>query len=112
MLAVSPRMGLFCLALALCPLQYAKSAPTPGDQDLIRDRQDRLIQDQQRRLEELKKLPGQAAEPATPAAPAQSRCFTIQTIELKGADSLSPTERMRLIQPYLRPRGAATQRST
>ncbi|MDN4499659.1 hypothetical protein MXB02_19310 [Pseudomonas mosselii] len=45
-------------------------AASPGDQDLIRDRQDRLLEEQQRRLEELRNLPGKAAEPgeAQPAA--------------------------------------------
>lgn len=77
------------------------AAPTPGEQDLIRDRQDRLLQEQQRRLEELKDLPGRQAAPAQPSAPADTRCFTITTIELKGADSLSESERKRLTQPYL-----------
>jgi len=79
----------------------ASAAPTPGDQDLIRDRQDRLLQEQQRRLEDLKDLPGKQAAPVQPSAPADTRCFTINTIELKGADSLSESERKRLTQPYL-----------
>ncbi|ROM71414.1 ShlB family hemolysin secretion/activation protein [Pseudomonas brassicacearum] len=91
-----------CLALlCLSPLTLAHAAPTPGDTDLIRERQNRLLEEQQRRLEELKDLPGQEAKPAQPAAPADTRCFPIKTIELKGADSLSARERERLLKPYI-----------
>lgn len=73
----------------------------PGEQDLIRDRQDRLLEEQRRRLEELKELPGKKAAPTAPTAPADTRCFLIKTIELKGADSLSASERERLLKPYI-----------
>ena len=54
-----------CVALlCLSPVQIAIAAPTPGDTDLIRDRQNRLLEEQQRRLEELKDLPGKDARPA------------------------------------------------
>ncbi|WP_041021308.1 ShlB/FhaC/HecB family hemolysin secretion/activation protein, partial [Pseudomonas sp. SHC52] len=76
-------------------------APTPGETDLIRERQNRLLEEQRRRLEELKDLPGQEAKPTQPTAPADTRCFPIQTIELKGADSLSARERERLLKPYI-----------
>ncbi|RMO16174.1 Hemolysin activator protein, partial [Pseudomonas cichorii] len=49
------RTALFLL-LAVTPLA-SLAAPTPGEQDLIRDRQDRLLEEQRRRLEELKDLP-------------------------------------------------------
>ncbi|CAM3239947.1 ShlB family hemolysin secretion/activation protein [Pseudomonas floridensis] len=95
----SSRSALLAL-LALAPL-FAFAATTPGEQDLIRDRQDRLLEEQRRRLEDLKDLPGKQAEPVAPSAPADTRCFTINRIELKGADSLSSTERDALIKPYL-----------
>ncbi|WP_259370189.1 ShlB/FhaC/HecB family hemolysin secretion/activation protein [Pseudomonas mosselii] len=76
-------------------------AASPGDQDLIRDRQDRLLEEQQRRLEELRNLPGKAAEPGESQPAADSRCFTIHTIELKGADSLSAADRDRLLKPFI-----------
>ncbi|ROL70988.1 ShlB family hemolysin secretion/activation protein [Pseudomonas chlororaphis] len=85
-------LGLFSPAFA--------ATPNPGDQDLIRDRQNRLLEEQRRRLEELKELPGNSATPATPAAPVDVRCFPITDIELKGADSLSATEREALVKPY------------
>jgi hemolysin activation/secretion protein len=91
-----------CLALlCLSPLNPAYAAPTPGETDLIRERQDRLLEEQRRRLEELKELPGKEAKPAAPTAPADTRCFPIQDIELKGADSLSDSEKTRLLKPYI-----------
>jgi hemolysin activation/secretion protein len=91
-----------CLALlCLSPLNSANAATTPGDTDLIRERQDRLLEEQRRRLEELKELPGKEAKPVQPAAPADARCFPITDIELKGADSLSDSEKIRLLKPYI-----------
>ncbi|HEY0200403.1 MAG TPA: ShlB/FhaC/HecB family hemolysin secretion/activation protein [Burkholderiaceae bacterium] len=95
----APRVALLCL-LAATPL-ISLAAPTPGEQDLIRDRQDRLLEEQRRRLEELKDLPGKESIPTAPAAPVDTRCFTINTITLKGADSLSASERDALLKPYL-----------
>jgi len=79
----------------------AQAAPNPGDTDLIRDRQDRLLEEQRQRLEQLKDLPGKAASSEAPAAPVDSRCFLIKTIELTGADTLSAGERERLLAPYI-----------
>ncbi|USW95958.1 ShlB/FhaC/HecB family hemolysin secretion/activation protein [Pseudomonas proteolytica] len=91
-----------CIALfAFCASNSAVAATSPGDQDLIRERQNRLLEEQRRRLEDLKELPGKEVKPATPTAPVDSRCFPIKTIELKGADNLSATERERLIKPYI-----------
>ncbi|AXA55110.1 ShlB/FhaC/HecB family hemolysin secretion/activation protein [Pseudomonas thivervalensis] len=91
-----------CVALlCLSPLTLAHAAPTPGDTDLIRERQNRLLEEQRRRLEELKDLPGKEAKPSQPTTPADSRCFPIKTIELKGADSLSAGEREQLLKPYI-----------
>jgi len=87
---------LFCLVSA-----QAQVAPTtPGDTDLIRNRQDRLLEEQQKRLQDLKELPGAPATPEAPPTPDEGRCFTLRTIELQGADHLSAAERARLTQPY------------
>jgi len=94
------RLLLGVCLLTCFALNSASAAPTPGDQDLIRDRQNRLLEEQQRRLEELKDLPGKEAKPQAPATPADTRCFPIKDIELKGADSLSATDRARLLKPY------------
>ena len=97
--ALVARLGLALLCLS--PLNTVHAAPTPGDTDLIRERQDRLLEEQRRRLEELKELPGKPVKPVQPAAPVDRRCFPIKDIELKGADSLSAAERERLLKPYI-----------
>ncbi|AVE03617.1 ShlB family hemolysin secretion/activation protein [Pseudomonas palleroniana] len=81
--------------------QAATQQAAPGITDLIRDRQDRLLEEQQRRLEDLKELPGKSATPTTPTGPADTRCFPIKAIELSGAEALSEGERNRLIKPYI-----------
>nr|WP_095093543.1 ShlB/FhaC/HecB family hemolysin secretion/activation protein [Pseudomonas sp. Irchel 3A5] len=88
------------VALAVLPPAYVLAA-TPGEQDLIRDRQDRLLEEQRRRLEDLKDLPGKQSLPVPPSNAEEGRCFTIQRIELKGADSLSAADREHLIGSYL-----------
>ena len=82
-------------------MNCALAAPSPGDTDLIRDRQDRLLEEQRRRLEELKDLPGRPAAPVAPTTPVDSRCFPIKTIELTGAETLSEREHERLLAPYI-----------
>ncbi len=94
-----PFRAALILWVALLPFQAF--AATPGEQDLIRDRQDRLLEEQRRRLEDLKDLPGKQSVPVAPTTAEEGRCFTIQRIELKGADSLSAADRERLIKPYL-----------
>ncbi|MDF0731841.1 ShlB/FhaC/HecB family hemolysin secretion/activation protein [Pseudomonas entomophila] len=88
-------------SLLACLCTAPAWAASPGDQDLIRDRQDRLLQEQQRRLDELRNLPGRAGPESQAPAPEDSRCFTIRTIELKGADSLTGAERERLLAPFI-----------
>ncbi|AZF37633.1 Channel-forming transporter/cytolysins activator of TpsB family [Pseudomonas sp. R4-39-08] len=82
-------------------VQAATAQNTPGITDLIRDRQDRLLEQQQRRIDELKDLPGKSAATAAPATPVDTRCFPIRTIELGGAEALTEAERTRLIKPYI-----------
>jgi hemolysin activation/secretion protein len=83
---------LGCIALLLCldalNPALAASAPTPGETDLIRERQDRLLEEQRKRLDDLQELPGKQNLPAAPTAPAEARCFNIQHIDIKGADHL------------------------
>jgi len=98
------RLGLLSAFFCLSAAGLAQAAPpqnTPGVTDLIRDRQDRLLEEQQRRLEELKDLPGKTVAPTAPTAPVDTRCFSIKTIEVSGADALSESERHALIQPYI-----------
>lgn len=92
----------FCVLLLCLGIQHcALAAANPGDQDLIQDRQKRLLEEQQRRLKELKDLPGKETTPGVPTAPVDTRCFPIKDIELKGADSLPGGDRERLLKPYV-----------
>lgn len=95
------RLLLGVCLLACVALNSATAATFAGDQELIRERQNRLLEEQQRRLEELKSLPGKSAEPAASVVPVDTRCFPIKDIELKGADSLSAADRERLLKPYI-----------
>lgn len=78
----------------------AAPGPTPGEQDLIRERQNRLLEQQQRRLDELKELPGKTVAPTAPSAPIDSRCFFIRQVLINGADHLSESDRKQATQPY------------
>ncbi|MGH8386396.1 MAG: ShlB/FhaC/HecB family hemolysin secretion/activation protein [Pseudomonas sp.] len=98
-IAIAARL---CVALlCLSPLISVHAAPTPGDTDLIRERQDRLLEEQRRRLEELKELPGEEAQATPMKVPVDTRCFPNKDIELKGADSLSVSEKSRLFKPWI-----------
>lgn len=83
--------GHFLAVWLMCALVPAVSlAQTPGDRDLIRERQERLQQEQERRLDELRQLPGKVEQlPAQPVAE-DERCFAIEQINLVGATLLSP----------------------
>ncbi|QLG92876.1 ShlB/FhaC/HecB family hemolysin secretion/activation protein [Pseudomonas yamanorum] len=91
----------FCLVVLGLNAFSPVLAATPGVQDLIRDRQDRLLEEQRKRLDELRNLPGKEAAPTAPPAADDTRCFQINSIEVKGADSLSADERERLTRPYV-----------
>ncbi|MCQ4312324.1 ShlB/FhaC/HecB family hemolysin secretion/activation protein [Pseudomonas stutzeri] len=75
------------------------NTPLPGERDLIRDRQERLLEEQRRRLEELQQLPGRDATEVEPI-PEDQRCFDIHTIILKGASLISAQEQAVLVQPF------------
>ncbi|MCQ4289499.1 hypothetical protein NA647_18985 [Pseudomonas stutzeri] len=73
--------------------------PLPGERDLIRDRQERLLDLQRQRLEDLQQLPGRdAVEPEQ--VQDDQRCFDIHTISLKGATLVSAQQQATLVQPY------------
>lgn len=71
----------------------------PGDRDLIRDRQQRLLEEQRKRIDELQQLPGREAEQQQ--APTQDeRCFEIKTIRLQGVSLLSEKDQRELLTPF------------
>ncbi|MDU0673974.1 POTRA domain-containing protein, partial [Pseudomonas aeruginosa] len=67
---------------------------------LIRDRQQRLLDEQRKRLEELQQLPGKGAPAAADASGDDERCFEIRRIELEGAGHLGESARRQLLAPY------------
>jgi hemolysin activation/secretion protein len=73
----------------------AAQVQLPADRELSRERQERLLQEQQRRLEDLQSLPGrQLSAPSLPADDS-SACLQVDSIELNGADILSLRRRTR-----------------
>lgn len=75
--------------------------PSPGDRDLIRDRQERLLEEQRRRIEELQQLPGREALVPPPQPTDDERCFEIQTIRLEGATHISAEQQTELLAPFV-----------
>lgn len=77
----------FALLLLVPLLPAVAHGQTPGDRDLIRERQERLLQEQERRLDELRQLPGSAPDVIEAPAPTDEQCFAIEQISLSGARS-------------------------
>ncbi|VXC34545.1 Hemolysin activation/secretion protein [Pseudomonas sp. 8Z] len=89
------------LAVWLCALSLSTPvlAETPGERALIRDRQERLLQEQQQRLEDLRQLPGN--RPQLENAPVEDeRCFDIGQIRLDGANLLSQADQAHILEPF------------
>ena len=91
----------FALCILFCCVFSSDTLASPGDQDLIRERQNRLLEEQQRRLEELRNLPGKAQDSTPQPQREDKRCVDVRSIELKGAVSLSQVERDRVIKPFV-----------
>ncbi|WP_376749798.1 ShlB/FhaC/HecB family hemolysin secretion/activation protein [Stutzerimonas nitrititolerans] len=97
---VAMRQLLAVLGSVLFATSVFAQVPLPGERDLIRDRQERLLEEQRKRLEELQQLPGREVLPEQPIPADDERCFEIRTIRLQGANLVSPDEQRRLLQPY------------
>lgn len=98
--ARAPVFLLACLLSASALAAQPGTVTLPGDRDLQRERQQRLLDEQQKRLQELQQLPGNAAQPAQPAVDPDAPCMTIQRVELLGATLLSATQQARLVEPW------------
>lgn len=74
--------GLALLFFLYLPSVVAQTQ-LPADRALSRERQERLLHEQQRRLDELQSLPGR--ELSVPSLPADdsSACLQVDSIELK-----------------------------
>lgn len=83
--------------------------PSPADLDLIRERQQRLLEEQHRRLDELQQLPGEPVVPAPESTQADQHCFEIRHITLQGASLIDELSRQRLLEPFVSKCLGATQ---
>jgi hemolysin activation/secretion protein len=93
------RPALLCallLSLGTAPVH----AQSPGDRDLIRERQQRLLEEQSRRLDALKQLPGGEADKKDPSQPGQGGCVNVQTIRLQGTEHLPEEQQRTLVAPF------------
>lgn len=72
----------------------------PIDRELSQERQERLLQEQQRRLEELQALPRRELSAPSVRADDSAGCLQVDSIELKGAHSLSVRRRAQLLEPF------------
>ena len=91
-----------CALLFLCCVgSVLAQHQLPADRELARERQERLLQEQRRRLDELQSLQG--SEFSTPSLPTDdsSACLQVDRIELSGADALSLRQRTQLLQPFI-----------
>lgn len=94
----------FLRSAAVCAfllvITTAQAASLPGDRDLARERQQRLLQDQQQRLDELQSLPGALPEASEDLVPTDDRCIDIQQVELAGVTLLRPAVQAAAVAPY------------
>ena len=77
-----------------------QAAQLPGDRDLARERQQRLLQEQQQRLDELQSLPGALPGPSVDSQTADGHCIAVQRIELLGVTRLVHSAQSRLLHSY------------
>lgn len=91
---------LFSLALPFSIGVLAAPLPTPGDRNLQRERQEQLLREQQKRLEELHQLPGKGVPEQPEKQAPDTRCFDIREISLEGAAHLDARSREALLTPY------------
>lgn len=93
------RPALLGIALFSGPL-LAASPVSPGDRELARERQQQVLEEQRRRLEDLQNLPGQIAVPTAPALLEDGQCITVTRINIEGATLLPEGQREALLQPW------------
>lgn len=97
-------MPLRCTPLAVLALSLVSLpalAQTPADRELIRERQERLLQEQRQRLDELQQLPGSPGASPAQVPSEDERCFDIRQIELQGASLLSPADQASILAPFV-----------
>lgn len=92
---------IFCIFLILSTSAVlANPLQSSADRDLIRERQDRILEEQRKRLEELQRLPGDQTPQAPVETPEDTRCFQIELIKLQGVTLLDAEQQRTLLQPF------------
>ncbi|WP_371365413.1 ShlB/FhaC/HecB family hemolysin secretion/activation protein [Pseudomonas sp. QL9] len=94
------RLFSACIVLLAAGSHAAPVISTLADREMQRERQEQLLREQRQRLEELQQLPGKAPTEAPPPPAPDTRCFTIRTITLEGAEHLVEHAREALLAPY------------
>lgn len=90
-----------CALLAFfCVSNVVAQTQLPLDRELAQERQERVLQEQQRRLDELQALPGPALSVPSLPADDSSACLDVQTIELNAAHLLSVRQRAELTHSF------------
>jgi hemolysin activation/secretion protein len=90
-----------CLVAVFAFPAFGQTLPAPGDLDLLRNRQLDILQEQQKRLEELRQLPGAPEDAASQAAGKDMPCFEMQAIEIQGSALLPEAQKQEIVKPFL-----------
>src|SRR5690606_32709231 len=91
-------LALLLLFLATGP---AIAQTLPSDRELAQDRQQRLLEEQRRRLEALQNLPGERASPLPLDEGQPPVCFDIHEIRFSGATLMASAEQEKLLGQFL-----------
>ncbi|WP_375741574.1 ShlB/FhaC/HecB family hemolysin secretion/activation protein [Pseudomonas boanensis] len=81
-------------------VHWAGAEVSPGDRELIRERQERILDEQRRRFDELQQLPGKTESTEPPAPADETQCFHIRSIHLQGADHIPAPRQHELLAPF------------
>lgn len=89
------------LLFIICVSSAVAHTSLPADREFSRERQERLLQEQQRRLDDLQSLPGPTLSTPNVFEEGSSACLQIDIIELNGAFGLSVRRRAKLLKPFV-----------
>jgi hemolysin activation/secretion protein len=101
------RFAVYAMALvALSGLNdavFAQAAVSSlGNRELQREQQQRLLDEQRQRIEQLRQLSGHpgAKQPAVPMPSEPARCISVFLIQVDGATLLPEEEQRRIVAPH------------
>ena len=97
---MSPRIAAVLVVSLLCHAAQVHAQTLTLDRDLIQDRQQRLLEDQQRRLELLQQLPGEQLDAVAPDPDSSDQCFDLREIRLAGATLMTSLQQQALLADF------------